>query len=139
MPPASRDGCNYPDARKRCGTSVAKIGRKQCHDCTFSTTTFVPVQQHEFISYERRKNSIGSEGFDVSRWRGIKRREKKIKGDRGRSRKFLSIKPSLFLGARRLKSFRVKGAKNGGLSSLVRFTRSRKGGTGEARSEWRAR
>lgn len=125
MPPASRDGCNYPDARKRCGTSVAKIGRKQCHDCTFSTTTFVPVQQYEFISYERRKNSIGSEGFDVSRWRGIKRREKKIKGDRGRSRKFLSIKPSLFLGARRLKSFRVKGAKNGGLSSPLFGLRDR--------------
>lgn len=98
---------------------------QQCRDCTFSTTTFVPVQQHEFISYERRKNSIGSEGFDVSRWRGIKRREKKIKGDRGRSRKFLSIKPSLFLGARRLKSFRVKGAKNGGLSSPLFGLRDR--------------
>lgn len=110
MPPASRDGCNYPDARKRRGTSVAKIGRKQCHDCTFSTTTFVPVKEHEFISYERRKNSVddsvGSERFDVPRSgefaggkMGGKNKNKNEGGSRRNlrpSRKFLSIKPSPF-------------------------------------------
>lgn len=102
------------ERRENWAQTVPRLYVFNDHFCSRSTARIYLVRKKKKFDRIRR-----------IRWRGIKKREKKIKGDRGRSRKFLSIKPSLFLGARRLKSFRVKGAKNGGLSSPLFGLRDR--------------